>query len=185
MTNAPEFEAMLTGGHPNSLGRTLEVVALIEEEPARMEEAYRCYQSNDPVVRLRTSNIFKRLIRAQPSRYTHWASRLIDEVAAIEQDSARWTVAQIIGENLDLWDQHDDALKQRSLTMLFGLFDKTDDWIVTNATLKTLANIGVRRMDVEARLRPLLEIYQDDRRKSVSNTARKAAKALDTGKAIK
>ena len=185
MSEAPEFEIMLTGGHPNSLGRTLEVVALIEASPNRMKEAYRCYQSADAVVRLRTSSIFKRLIRAEPSRYNEWAERLIDEVAAINQASAQWTVAQIIGENLDLWDQHDDALKQRSLVMLFGLFDKSDDWIVTNAALKTLANIGVRRMDVEAKLRPLLERHQDDRRKSVSNTARKAVKALDTGKTIK
>ena len=127
----------------------------------------------------------KRLIRAEPARFTIWAERLIQEVGAIDQAGAQWTVAQIIGENLDLWDQHDDALKQRSLVMLFGLLDKSDDWIVTNAALKTLANIGVRRMDVEAKLRPLLERYQDDRRKSVSNTARKAVKALDTGKPIK
>ena len=100
-------------------------------------------------------------------------------------DRDKENVAQIIGENLDLWDQHDNALKQRSLVMLFSLFDKSDDWIVTNAALKTLANIGVRRMDVEAKLRPLLEKYQDDRRKSVSNTARKAVKALDTGRPIK
>ena len=185
MSEAPEFEIMLTGGHPNSLGRTLEVVALIEAAPDRMEEAYQCYQSADAVVRLRTSSVFKRLIRAEPNRYNDWAERLIDEVAAIDQASAQWTVAQIIGENLDLWDQHSDALKQRSLVMLFGLFDRSDDWIVTNAALKTLANIGVRRMDVEAKLRPLLEQYQDDRRKSVSNTARKAVKALDTGKPIK
>ena len=142
MSEAPEFEIMLTGGHPNSLGRTLEVVALIEASPNRMKEAYRCYQSADAVVRLRTSSIFKRLIRAEPSRYNEWAERLIDEVAAIDQASAQWTVAQIIGENLGLWEQHDDSLKQRSLVMLFGLLDKSDDWIVTNATLKTLANIG-------------------------------------------
>ena len=142
MSDTPEFEIMLTGGHPNSLGRTLEVVALIEASPHRMDEAYQCYQSADAVVRLRTSSIFKRLIRAEPSRYNEWAERLIDEVAAIDQASAQWTVAQIIGENLDLWDQHDDALKQRSLVMLFGLLDKSDDWIVTNAALKTLANIG-------------------------------------------
>lgn len=55
------FEAMLSGGHPNSLGRTVEVVAKVLERPERFEELFRCYQSDDAVVRLRTSSAMKRV----------------------------------------------------------------------------------------------------------------------------
>ena len=43
---------MLTGGHPNSLGRTIEVVETVLADEARMEELFGCYGSVDEVVRL-------------------------------------------------------------------------------------------------------------------------------------
>ena len=59
------FEQMLTGGHPNSLGRTIEVVEIVLADRERLEELYRCYFSNDEVVRLRTSNGMKRVAKAE------------------------------------------------------------------------------------------------------------------------
>ena len=41
------FEEMLTGGHPNSLGRTKEVVEIVLADHSRFEELYRCYTSVD------------------------------------------------------------------------------------------------------------------------------------------
>ena len=55
------FEDMLTGGHPNSLGRTIEVVDAVLAAPERFEELFNCYQSADEVVRLRVSNAMKRV----------------------------------------------------------------------------------------------------------------------------
>ena len=57
------FESMLSGGHPNSLGRTLEVVQIILSEPDKLDELYSCYSSSDEVVRLRTSSVFKKYQR--------------------------------------------------------------------------------------------------------------------------
>lgn len=50
-----DFEEMLTGGHPNSLGRTVEVVDAVLADRARLARLYACYFSDDEVVRLRTS----------------------------------------------------------------------------------------------------------------------------------
>ncbi len=44
---AEEFEAMLTGGHPNSLGRTLEVVDAVLADRSRLTELVACYFSDD------------------------------------------------------------------------------------------------------------------------------------------
>ncbi len=45
------FEQMLTGGHHNSLGRTLEVVDAILAHPEKLEELYNCYFSSNDEVR--------------------------------------------------------------------------------------------------------------------------------------
>ena len=183
--DATVFEQLLTGGHPNSLGRTLEVVTLVEQDKAKLEALSACFDSHDPIVRLRTSNATKRLIRAKPVRFDRLAERLITQVAWIPQDSTAWTVAQILGENLERWNALPGPLQDKSIDWLFGLFERTNDWIVNNAALKTLANIGLSDTTVDARLRPIAERLRDDPRKSVSNTARKALAALDSGKRFK
>ena len=63
---AESFESVLRGGHPNSLGRTLEVVDIVLSDRAALEELLCCYAGDDAVVRLRTSNALKRITRVRP-----------------------------------------------------------------------------------------------------------------------
>lgn len=58
---AEDFEAVLTGGHPNSLGRTVEVVDVVLADRAKLAQLYACYFSEDEVVRLRFSSAMKRV----------------------------------------------------------------------------------------------------------------------------
>ena len=41
------FEQSLIGGHPNSLGNTLEVVDVVLGNTDKMEDLFLCYQSDD------------------------------------------------------------------------------------------------------------------------------------------
>lgn len=86
---------MLSGGHPNSLGRTDEVVELVIAQPARFKELFHCYQSDDAVVRLRTSSAMKRVEAANHALLIPWIDRFIDEIGALDQASAQWTLAQL------------------------------------------------------------------------------------------
>ena len=88
MINEP-FEKMLTGGHPNSLARTVEVVDLVLSNPAKLADLYNCYFSKDEIVRLRTSNAIKRISREKPEWLTPYIDRLISEVPTIDQASAQ------------------------------------------------------------------------------------------------
>ena len=45
------FEKSLKGGHPNSLGNTLEVVDLVLGNTDKMEGLFHLYQSDDETVR--------------------------------------------------------------------------------------------------------------------------------------
>ena len=46
------FEQSLKGGHPNSLGNTLEVVDTVLGNTDKIEDLFHCYQSDNETVRL-------------------------------------------------------------------------------------------------------------------------------------
>ena len=71
------FEQSVKGGHPNSLGNTLEMVDAVLGNTDKMEDLFLCYQSDDETVRLRTSNAFKRIFRAKPDFFKQWKKRFI------------------------------------------------------------------------------------------------------------
>ena len=68
------FENMLTGGHPNSLGNTVQVVEIVLKAPDRFAELFNCYGSENPIVRLRTSNAMKRV---EAENHACWCPTLI------------------------------------------------------------------------------------------------------------
>ena len=156
------FEDMLTGGHPNSLGRTPEVAAAVLARPARLAELFGCYAAADPVVRLRTSNALKRVEAARPDLLVPCIDRLIDEVGALDQASAQWTLAPA-----------------RALGLLQRNLAAHDDWIVLNATMETLSRWAADDPGLRRWLLPHLERLSTDRRKSVAARARRHRRRLD------
>ena len=64
------FEERLTGGHPNSLGNTIEVVEEVLQHHEAFDELFNCYFSTDEVVRLRVSNAMRRVYKEAPPCYT-------------------------------------------------------------------------------------------------------------------
>lgn len=169
------FEQMLTGGHPNSLGRTIEVVDAVLAQPDRLDELYSCYFSPDEVVRLRTSSALKRISLVEPQWLAPYIDRLLTEVANIDQASAQWTLALLCGTlrpfmNAQQYTQARTVLKRN--------LDDHDDWIVLNSTMQTLAEWSSQDSDLQEWLRPRLETLTQDRRKSVAGRARKLLAGL-------
>ena len=163
---------MLTGGHPNSLGRTIEVVEMVLADPARFDELYRCYRSADEVVRLRVSNAMRRVEAERHDLLVPCIDRVLEEIGALDQPSAQWTLAKLF-EALE----PDMSPKQKSAAL--GIMKRNlaehDDWIVLNNTMEALARWAKADAALAEWLRPHLQRLGDDGRKSV---ARRAAKLL-------
>ena len=49
------FEATFTGGHPNSLGRMIEMVDTVLADPGRFDGFFACYSNADEGIRLRVT----------------------------------------------------------------------------------------------------------------------------------
>ena len=153
------FEKSLKGGHPNSLGNTLEVVDAVLGNTDKMEDLFLCYQSDDETVRLRTSNAFKRIFRAKSELFNKWKQRFIKEVAEIDQPSAKWTTIQILNE---LFDQLDEKDKTQSVEICLRYLRNEKDWIVINQSLNFMRN-HLERLDFKDReMMKLLNFFVND-----------------------
>ena len=172
---AETFEEMLTGGHPNSLGRTIEVVDLVLANPERLAELFACYRSADAVVRLRTSSALKRVEGARQDLLVPYLDRLIDEIGPLDQASAQWTLAQLFAR---LSADMDAQQRAGALEILQRNLATHDDWIVLNTTIETLSGWAAGDTALMNWLLPHLRRLSSDRRRSVSARARKALQRL-------
>jgi len=166
------FETMLTGGHPNSLGNTIAVVELVLKDKNRLDELYQCYFSSDEVVRLRVSNAMKRVCRVKPKWLVPYVDKLLTDIASIDQASTQWTLAQLF---LLLSNDMTLAQKSKAVVHMKNNLVNHADWIVLNTTMETLYEWSKLDTQLEAWLKPQLTRLQKDRHGSV---ARRASKYL-------
>ena len=172
------FEAMLSGGHPNSLGRTEEVVELVFADRSRLDELFECYSGDDEVVRLRVSSALKRVTIARPDWTMGYVDRLQTEVAAIEQASTQWTLALLFGL---LVDHLSPEQNRRAIEIMQRNLAHHDDWIVMNNTVKVLGSWSENDPGLRRWLRPHAERLAADPRKSVASNARRLLDRIADG----
>lgn len=169
------FEERLTGGHPNSLGNTVEVVEEVLAHTDAFDELFNCYFSKDEVVRLRTSNAMKRVCKEQKPLLVPYIDRFLDEIARIDQASTQWTLAQLF--LMLKAEMSTDQVAEAKKLLRHNLAHHTD-WIVLNTTMETLFKWSAKDEELNTWLRPHLERLAKDNRKSVANRASKYLQKL-------
>lgn len=167
-----DFTKLLSGGHPNSLGNTEEVVAIILQDLSKAASLYDLYRSDDEVVRLRVSSCFKRIFIQSPSVFDSYIDRFLSEVANINQASAKWTVAKIVGDGLKRLTKTQEV---KAKSVLLGFLENQDDWIVLNLSLITLSKLYLKSKKkddwLKLKITPLLKKLSKDNRASVKKNA--------------
>jgi hypothetical protein len=164
------FEQLLSGGHPNSLGRTVEVVGIVLSDKSRLAELFDCYFSNDEVVRLRVSNAMKRICKVYPEWLVPYIDRLLDEIATVDQASTKWTLAQLF---LMLEKEMTATQKEKAVKVLQHNLETSDDWIVQNMTMETLGKWAINDEQLRDWLLSQLDSFRKSSRKSVAKRAEK------------
>lgn len=164
------FEQMLTGGHPNSLGRTVEVVDIVLADRAKLADLYQCYFSSDEVVRLRVSSAMKRVTIEHPDWTMDFMNGLQTDIAAIDQASTQWTLALLFDLTRDL---QSEKQRDRSLEIVKRNLTEHDDWIVLNNSMQVLFDWSRDDAALARWLKPHLERLQGETRKSVAGRAKK------------
>jgi len=62
------FVEMLSGGHPNSLGRTEEVLGLVLADGSRLEQLFDCLDEPDAIVRMRAGDALNDSMQTQAAQ---------------------------------------------------------------------------------------------------------------------
>lgn len=165
-----DFEKRLTGGHPNSLGNTIEVVEEILADEMLFDELFNCYFSKDEIVRLRVSNAVRRVCNARPEIVIPYIDRLLDEISQIDQPSTKWTLA-ILYDMLEKYFSPKQLSKAKSIVK--HNLETEPDWICLNNSMQTLTKWSRSDENLKTWLIPYLEKLSSDPRKSVAKRANK------------
>lgn len=172
-----DFESRLKGGHPNSLGNTIEVVEEVFADPSLFDELFNCYFSEDEVVRLRTSNAIKRVCKEEKHLLVPYIDRFLSEIAKIDQASTQWTLASLF--DLLAREMTEDQRSEAVKIMQSNLVEH-HDWIVLNNCIETLGKWAKKDESLKAWILPQLERLSADSRNSVARRADKHWKILQT-----
>jgi hypothetical protein len=164
------FADMLTGGHPNSLGRTGDVVDIVLADRSRLEELFQAIRDPDTIVRLRVGDALEKVCRKQPEWFRTHVDRLLHELGGIDQPSVQWHVAQMLDHlHADLTANQ----ARRATELLKRNLARSTDWIVLNVTMDILTRWASSDAPLAGWLVPELERLHHDRRRSVSTRAAK------------
>lgn len=162
------FAAMLEGGHPNSLGRTGEVVAIVVADRSRLEELFATLAHSDAVVRLRVGDALEKVCRERPEWFLEQVDRVIDEVGGVQQPSVQWHVAQILDH---VHAELSEEQLRRATALLQRNLEQSTDWIVLNVTMDVLTRWATHDLRLARWLVPRLERLRQDPRRSVATRA--------------
>ncbi len=163
----------MTGGRPNSLGRTDEVIDAVLCDRIRLEELFDCLGSDDELVRMRAGDALEKVCRVQPGWFDPYRRTLFEDVAKIDQASVQWHLAQILG-HLDLSPDEYTLAKR----ILKGNLERSQDWIVLNVTMQQLFEWSKSDPRLRRWLEPQLERLSHDERRSISRRAGNLAALL-------
>jgi hypothetical protein len=166
------FEEMLKGGHPNSPGRTIEVVQLVLKNKSELKQLIDCWKSDDELVRLRVQNAVKRVAKEQPAWVAEYIPDFVSWISNIDQASTKWCLSTLF-----MWLE--DYLSKNQQAKAIDIMKNNlhyDDWIVQNTTSESLTHFAKNDIELKTWLIPELRKLTTSRHKSV---ARRAQKYLD------
>lgn len=171
-----DFATMLAeGGKKNTLGRAEEVVGIVLADHARLDELYRCLFEDDAWLRMRAIDALEKVCRAHPEWLEPYVERLLSEVAAIDQASIHWHLAEIFRKVELTRDQRERAIA----LMKRNIASNSADWIVASNTMETLALFAADGTVPVQELIPLLEVQQTHHSKAVVKRATRILEQLN------
>lgn len=126
----------LEGGDRRSIGRSNEVAAEVLDDAGLFDTVFAGILADDPIVRMRCADAVEKITARHPEYLHPHKTRLIREVARINQKEVRWHVAQMLSR-LEL----DRAEKRQVLAILSDYLNDRSS-IVKTFAMQSLADMA-------------------------------------------
>ena len=107
--------------------------------------------SDDPVIRMRAADAVEKITASRPEYLQPYKTKLIQQVAKIEQQEVRWHVAQLV-PRLELSEEERAVVVE---VLLGYLNDKSK--IVKTFSMQALADLTEQDASLRSQVIPLLE----------------------------
>ncbi len=141
----------LAGGDRRSIGRVSEVVADVLNDPTLFEAVFHGMFSDDPIIRMRSADAVEKITARHPEYLQPYKTKLLQQVARIEQQETRWHVAQMI-PRLELSEEERVVVVE---ILLGYLHDKSR--IVKTFSMQALADLAEQDASLRSLVITLLE----------------------------
>lgn len=143
-------------------------------DKARIDELYQCLFNEDPWMRMRAADSLEKVCRIHPDWLLPYIDKISDDLAASNQASIQWHMAQIYRQVHLTPDQESFAIN-----WLKGLLSSPEvDWIVSANSMDTLAQFAREDTVPKSELSTLLEIQCQHKSKAVVKRAKKLLNEL-------
>ena len=86
----------LEGGDRRSIGRSNEVVAEVLADPGLFDTVFSGLLMDNPLLRMRSADAIEKITARHPEFLFPYKTKLIEQVARIDQKEVRWHVAQMV-----------------------------------------------------------------------------------------
>jgi hypothetical protein len=162
----------LGGGDRRSLGRSREAEKEISRNPKLLSRLSDLILDGDPVASMRTADATEKATASRPELLQPYKKKILNAVAAIDQQELRWHVAQML-PRLQL------STKERELgvaILLEYLDDKSS--IVKTFSMQALCDFALRDRRLRLRVVPVLEHLTDTGPAAMRSRGRKLLKLL-------
>ncbi len=171
---------LLSGGDPRTLRNVDTVIESVLAEPNLVAGLVACVQDGDEVVRMRAGDALEKVCRAQPHLVQPHLTTILGPIAAIEQASVRWHVAQMLSVLV-----LSDSERQEALAIVRHNLDRGTDWIVLNCSLDALAAFTRQDPKLLPELRGYLRRFQSSTYRSLVSQSSRLLKEFTSEKAEK
>ncbi|TAH33309.1 hypothetical protein EYC58_01615 [Candidatus Saccharibacteria bacterium] len=169
------FKTVLAdGGKLNTLGRAGEVLQVVLSDHSRLDELFDCLSDEDAWVRMRAVDTFEKVCREHPEWAQPYIGKLLRDIAASDQPSIQWHLAEIFAE-IELTAEE---RQQATEIMKRNIATTEVDWIVAANCIKTLTAFARQGFVSVSELITLLQVQQGHHSKSVVRKATQLLKEL-------
>lgn len=141
----------LSGGDFRSIGHSEEVVKAVLAEPALFAVLMSGFTSDDPLIRMRIADAAEKVTRQHPEWLSLYKDKLINEIAAIDQQEVCWHAA-IMFTRLELTQAERNQVFE---TLKLWLSDKSR--IVQTFSLQALADLSKQDPSLRSEAKRLIE----------------------------